>query len=88
MTLGQKISYGAKAVAALCVALVSLFTAVLATMPADVPDALKNAAVWIQAALAFLTVAAVWLTTNGPKIGAVVDMIDEAQEAVRGRHQK
>ena len=80
MTLGQKINHAAKAVAALLIAVVSMFTALMATLPASMPDSVAQYAVWVQTALAFLTAAAVWLTANGPKVGAAVDTIDAIQD--------
>lgn len=71
MTIGQRISHNAKAVAAIITALVTLVTTILATVPADLLPA--TAAVWINTAVAFATSAVVWLTANGPKVGAAVD---------------
>lgn len=88
MTIGEKVSNAAKAVAAFCVALVSLLAAVLATLPSDVPDEVKSYVIWIQAALGFLTVASVWLTTNGPRIGTAIDALDEMQDALGGKHRE
>ena len=81
MNLGQKINYAAKAVAAFLVALVSLFTAIFATLPQE-SGILLEYAVWIQSALAFLTTAAVWLTTNGPKVETVFDTVEDVQDAL------
>lgn len=71
MSIGQKINHNAKAVAALITATVTLVTSILATVPAEVIP--PQGAVWISTAVAFATSAAVWLTTNGPKIGDAVD---------------
>lgn len=71
MTIGQKISHNAKAVAALITATVALITTLLATVPADVLP--PQAAVWINTAIGFATAAVVWLTANGPKIGDAID---------------
>ena len=80
MTLGQKINHVAKAVAAFMIAIVSLVTALLATIPSDALPA--EWAVWIQSALAFLTVGAVWLTTNGEKVATAVQRVEDIQNAV------
>lgn len=71
MTIGQRISHNAKAIAAIITALVTLVTTLLATVPADLLPA--TAAVWINTAVAFATSAVVWLTANGPKVGDAVD---------------
>lgn len=73
MTIGQRISHNAKAVAAIITAVVTLVTTLLATVPADLLPA--PAAVWINTAVAFATSAVVWLTANGPKIGDAVDTL-------------
>ena len=75
MTIGQRISYNAKAIAAIITALVTLVTTLLATVPADLLPA--TAAVWINTTVAFASAAVVWLTTNGPKIGDAVDTFTE-----------
>lgn len=71
MTIGEKISYNAKAIAALITAVLTLVAAVLASVPADIIPA--QGAIWIAVAISFATAVSVWLTTNGPKIGAAVD---------------
>lgn len=76
MTIGQRISHNAKAVAAIITAIVTLVTTLLATVPADLLPA--TAAVWINTAVAFATSAVVWLTANGPKIGGAVDTFSDA----------
>jgi hypothetical protein len=71
MTIGQKISHNAKAIAALITATLTLVTAILASVPDDVIPA--QGAIWISTAVGYATVAAVWLTANGPKIGDAID---------------
>ena len=71
MTIGQKISYNAKAISALIGATLTLVAAVLASVPADVIPA--QGAAWIAVAIGYATSFSVWLTTNGPKIGDAVD---------------
>lgn len=73
MTIGQRISHNAKAIAALIAAIVTTITAVLATVPADIIPA--QGAVWIAVALSYASSASVWLTANGPKIGDAVDTL-------------
>lgn len=75
MTIGQRISHNAKAIAALITAVVTTITAVLATVPADVIPA--QGAVWIAVALGYATSVSVWLTANGPKIGDAVDTFED-----------
>lgn len=82
MTIGQRISHNAKAIAALITAVVTTITAILATVPADIIPA--QGAVWIAVALGYATSASVWLTANGPKIGDAVDTFTDESGPIVG----
>jgi hypothetical protein len=80
-TLGNKISYYAKAVASFLTATVTLVVAVLATVP---DGAIPNEwAVWVAVGVGYVTSAVVWLTTNGPKIGDTIDLFGTSVEVLK-----
>lgn len=79
-TLGNRISSGAKAVAALLMAFLALFNTVITLVAEWIP---AEAALWINTAVAFATAAAVWLVANGPRVGAAFDLfVEDSGEAV------
>lgn len=78
-TLGNRINNSAKAISVLIMGVVGVGVSILSTLPANLID--PQVASWINTGLIFAGAAGAWLTTNGPKVGEIVDFFVEEAPA-------